>query len=445
MNKFYFKCKACGAVIENFSKLFSGEQKCIGCSSDHVEVIYKNTKARLKRIFSTNGTKRDDMWRYLDVLPVNDSKNIVSFNEGNVAIERWKFLERFAKQHYGLQCRVYAHRHDNNPATGSFKDLAGSMAASVLKENSVNEYVLASTGNIGVSYARYLTNIGINLTVFIPQDASDFKEAEIACFGQKVFRVSGDYSYTKRLSSEFAKKFRIPVQGSSLDPIRIEAKKTIAFHFFSKMNESPTVYVQALSGGTGPLGVYKGCREMLDSGITKRLPRLFLVQSSRCKPMAEAFTIAKKKGFSDGWERVYPVYENPASCIPTLATGNPTAYPVLAKAVCETGGDIISVREDDIEIIARLAAFEVGARIGPASAVAVGGFFVGLNNNFFKDNDIVLINIGEGIRREPAFMLKMYNKSNQVISINECYRFNRDEIHDRIWSEILNLKNTLGE
>ena len=441
MTKFYLICEKCHTIIKNFKSWFDNIQKCPECASDQVYTFYPDIQKSLTKIFSITNEKRNDIWRYFPVLPLKSNKNIVSFDEGNVHIERWNFLENYSNEFFNIKCEVYAHRHDGNPATGSFKDLAGSVVASVLKENHITSYSLASTGNIGVSYTRYLTNLGINTYIFIPQNASDYKEAEIACFGQKVFRIQGDYNYTKKVAKEFSEEYGIMAGGASLCPMRLEAKKTIPFEWFRRMEKFPSVYLQALSGGTGPMGVYKGCNELKKTGLIKTMPRLFLVQSSRCGPMAEAYALAKKSGFKEGWEDSYPVYNNPETAIPTLATGNPMAYPVLAKMVYESKGNIVTFNEDAVIAVAKLCAFEIGARIGPSAAVAVGGFFSGLAKKSFKNGDIVLVNIGEGIRREPGFMLKISEKTKLVKGIQDCSLYNRDETKKQIWADIEKYKN----
>ena len=151
------------------------------------------------------------MWRYFDVLPVNDRKNIVTAGEGLVPIDRWEFLEEYARRRFQIRCQVFAHRQDDNYATGTFKDLSGSIVSSVLKENGIQNFVASSTGNTAVAYARYLTAAGISFYAFIPKNASLTQAAEIGCFGQNVFRVKGDYTLTKEIAMAFARKHKMPL------------------------------------------------------------------------------------------------------------------------------------------------------------------------------------------------------------------------------------------
>ena len=175
MSKFSLNCKLCGYNGFELSEYLSNGQKCINCGLSHVEVRYENLVDRLHKVLSKSNKGTPGMWRYYDLLPIRSAHNIVTAGEGDVSIDRWAFLEKFAQNYHGINCHVYAHRHDNNNATGSFKDLAGSLVASALKENKVTEYVVASTGNIGVAFARYISEIRGTLYAFIPIDSPKFK------------------------------------------------------------------------------------------------------------------------------------------------------------------------------------------------------------------------------------------------------------------------------
>ncbi len=440
MNKFHLICKSCNNSIVGFSEWFANRQCCPNCGGIYVEVLYNNLMERLVKSFAKPKKTCEGMWNYYDVLPLNSKNNIVSAGEGDVSIDRWRFLENFAQNNFGIYCHVYAHRQDNNNATGSFKDLAGSLVASVLSENNIKRYVVASTGNIGVAFARYISKCQGTLYAFIPNNSPKFKETEIGIFGQKVFRVSGDYTKAKSLAEEFANKHNILIAAGTFDPMRVEAKKTIAFEWYRQMEEFPTVYIQALSGGTGPIGVTKGCKELINAKIIKKMPRLILTQSTKCSPMTDAWKSAKTQGFPSGWQHSYPVLENPETKISTLATGNPTAYPIIADLVRESRGDIIDFPEELAPDVARIVAYETSVRMGPAASIAVGGFFEALRNKCIASNDIILINIGEGIRRDPDFMPNLLNGSNRVMKSSDCSLFNRDKYREEVW---YNLKNNL--
>lgn len=437
--KFYLECTNCGQGISSFEIWFRSAQKCPECGDNKADVIYTDGMTGIKDLIRDKEPSFSGLWRYYDYLPLNIKKNIISCGEGIVPIDRWHFLEQYAADVYGKNLKIFAHRHDDNYATGTFKDLAGSMVASVLKENGITSYVTASTGNVGVAYARYLADADITLYAFIPRNSSAAQEAEIGCFGQKVFRVDGDYQKAKEMASEFSQKNNMLLAAGNFDPMRIEAKKIMVYEWIRCLLDFPTVYIQALSGGTGPLGIAKACRELEGLGFFNKMPRFILTQSDKCSPMADAWQYARRKGFPGGWENSYPVYENPETIIPTLATGYPKTFPVLGKLVNESDGEIIDFPEEDTLVLSRLVAFESAIRMGPAAAIAVGGFFRSLRDGLLRNGDIVLINIGEGIRRAPGFMTKLINGSNNVNSLAQCSKFDREEYRTELWNDIMKL------
>ncbi len=430
---FHLSCKQCSRSLPSFKDYFLNNQRC-ECGSDWFNIKYEDYAPLGKALRGGRGLK--NMWQYRELLPLLDDSNIITANEGAVAIERWKFLEEYAQKAFGTELQVHVHRHDNCNATGTFKDLAASVAASVLKENKVDNFVVSSTGNIGVAYSRYLAQAEIPLYVFIPSGSPMFHAAEIACFGQKVFKVQGDYVMAKKLAKAFSEREGMLQMAGTFDPMRIEAKKMMAYEWVRQMDEVPTVYIQALSGGTGPLGVHVGSEDLVREGFMSKAPRFILAQSNQCPPMADAWAEAEKTDFPKGWEQEYPVYDNPDTEITTLATGNPTAYPAIASLVKDTDGAIIDVPEDKAVDYARLVAFESAVRIGPAAAIAVGGFFKALHTGRLRNGDVLVINLGEGLRRAPDFMAKMLHSLSNVRSLDECSRFNREKYRNSLWENI---------
>jgi len=434
--KFHLRCNGCGTTIEGFSDWFRSDQRCPSCGSNTADVQYHKPVENVRSLIDKTAKATNGLWHYFDVLPLNDRTNIVSGGEGIVPIDRWEFLETYAREGFRVSCKVYAHRHDDNYATGTFKDLSGSVVASVLKENGIRDYVVASTGNIAVAYSRYLNAAGVTLYAFIPENSSPAQEAEIACFGQRVFRVKGDYTQAKEFALEFSKKHGMPLAAGNFDPMRIEAKKIMLFEWLRMLNDLPTVYLQALSGGTGPLAIAKGWGEIAPLNMVEKMPRFLLVQSDKCSPMADAWEEAKAKGFPDGWEKTYPIYSNPETMIPTLATGYPKTYPVLSPLVRKSGGEIFAFDEQETVLMARLVAFKRSVRMGPAAAIVVGGFIKALRQGFIRDGDIVMLNIGEGIRRAPEFMERMIVVSREVRSVDECPLADRRDYEQRLWADV---------
>ncbi|TSA35254.1 MAG: pyridoxal-phosphate dependent enzyme [Porphyromonadaceae bacterium] len=436
-NKYYFICRNCGNKIEGFGQWFYDGQKCPACGGKWVDAKYTNDYLKLPDLINNRAGHPDSLFHYFDYLPLHDRNNIVTEGEGVIPVDRWKFLEEFALKYYGLDLTVLAYRNDKNPGTGTFKDVAAAVVASVLKENGIKEYCVASTGNIASAFAHYLALAGISLSVFIPDDALKANEAGVGCYGQRVFRVRGDYSLAKKLCAEFSKKHNINMSGGNIDPARVEAKKTQVFEWLRQLGYIPDVYIQALAGGTGPIAIHKGLEDIRHLKLFKKEPRYMLIQASGCNPMTMAWEQAKLEGFTEGWKNRFPILNHPETCIPTLANGNPQTYPILAQLVQSTGGEFLTFDENLHVSVARLISFESSVLIGPAAAIAVGGFFEALKTGAVRNGERVMINIGEGIQRAPELFEKMIFTTERVSSVDECLPSNRNNYREQLYHPFL--------
>lgn len=435
--KFHFKCRECGNIINNFKEWFANKQKCPSCGKSNIYTIYSTPKERIKELISEDA-KPESLWHYFDFLPLNNKENIITEGEGVAPIERWGFLEDYAKRKYNLNLEIFINRNDKSFATGTFKDKGGTLAASVLKEEGIKEYVVSSTGNTATAFSHYLAKAGVSLSVFLPENALHDSVAHIGTYGQKAYSVKGDYARAKEVAAEYAEKYDILMTGGNLDPLRVESKKTQVFEMLRVIKKIPDVYIQALSGGTGPFAVEKAFFDLEGTGIADKLPRFLLAQGDRCSPQAQAWAKAKAAGFPEGYEYDYPIIENPEPLIPTIATGDPKTYPFMAPLVKRSGGEIFEIQEDLAIDIARLVAFERVIKIGPASTAALAGLFESLKQGYIKDGETVFVNMGEGVNRAFGFMHKAAYTTSTISNVDECERFNREDYRAKVWERFEN-------
>lgn len=398
--KFSLVCKKCGCVIPSFKEWFENDQVCPQCGSNYVEVKYNADYGRLKEIMKG---KPANFWHYFDYLPLNDIQNAISFNEGAIPIERWDFLEKFAKDHYGIDCQVMVYRNDLNGGTNTFKDVAAAMAASVLKENGIKEYCVASTGNTATAFSKYLAKAGVKLSVFVPNCVCEDTVEEIRSYGQNLVISSGDYGAAKKEAADYHKNNKVLISGGNIDPLRVEAKKTMVFEFLRQMGKMPDVYVQAVSGGTGPIAVEKGVREIADVFPDVKLPKMILVQQDTCDPMVQAWENAEKSGFPEGYEKNFPSIPNPQTMVSILSTGTPGMFPIVAPIVRKSGGGFVRVKESELVHYAKIAYKERNVLLGPAAAVCFAGFYQALREGKIQNGQTVLVNTGEGADRAKKF------------------------------------------
>ena len=89
------------------------------------------------------------LWRYREILPLQDDANLISLGEGFTPLIEAKTLAR----ELGLE-GLWIKDEAQNP-TGSFKDRGLSLAVSRAKELGVKKMASPSAGNAGGSLAAY--------------------------------------------------------------------------------------------------------------------------------------------------------------------------------------------------------------------------------------------------------------------------------------------------
>ncbi len=397
---YVIRCPKCGRAIESFAEWFSLGQACPDCGCKQGEIEYAADYSRLPDYFKGNP---ESFWHYFEFLPLQHKENIVSFGEGAIPIEEWDFLERFAEEKYGVSCKVNVYRNDLNGGTHTFKDIAASLAASLFKENGIKEFCVASTGNTATAYSKYLAKAGVHFTVFVPNDVCPDSVAEMRSYGQTVVISKGNYAQAKKEAADFSSSNKVLISAGNIDPIRVEAKRTMVFEYLRQLGKMPDMYFQAVAGGTGPIALYKGYRELRKTDPSLKLPRMVLVQQDLCDPMVQGWERAVREGFPNGYEKNYPVIEEPKTKISILSTGNPGMFPIIAPIVRESGGTFVRVAESELVRLGRWVLDEKGVLLGPASIVCLAGFCQALEEGLVADGQTVLLNTGEGCGRNRVF------------------------------------------
>src|SRR5574339_1082287 len=362
----YLECNLCGSQqpYEPFVPAV-----CKKCESQLLEARY-DYAAFKREILRGLPNRPSNMWRYQDVLPLNAPSSLDLYPAGGTPL--WH-SQRFGPK-LGL-ASVYIKDERYGP-TSSFKDRQAAGAVAAMNENGVREAVIASTGNAAVAYAAACARAGIKLWVFMTSLVPQEKLREAALFGAEVIRVSGNYDQTKQIAAQFAQRRNLLLdRGASSVPAR-ESMKTIAYEIVEQMNwHAPDWYIQAVSGGLGPLGVYQGFKELKNMGLINKIPKLAVIQAEGCAPMVKAFKAGK-----DTAEAVVP-----DTRIIILSTGDPgKTYTYLWQLTQQFGGVMESVTDAEAFAAMRALAKSEGMAVEPATAVAFAGFEKLVRNGIVK-------------------------------------------------------------
>ena len=335
--------------------------------------------------------RRADLWRYREVLPVEQDENIVSLGEG------WTPLlpaKRLGKK-LGLS-ELFIKDESQNP-TQSFKARGMATAVSMAKELGANKLAVPSAGNAAGALAAYAAQAGLECFIFMPRDTPRANIVECEQTGAHVTLMDG---LITDCGAEVAR--RKEAEGwfdvSTLkEPYRVEGKKTLGYELAEQCEwRLPDVIIYPTGGGTGLIGMWKAFEEMEQMGwIGSKRPRMVTVQASGCAPIVRAFNEGKR--FADE-------FPNAATVASGLRVPRAIGDFLIIDALRDSGGTAIAVT--DAELVAAVG--EIGAAEGvfcaPEGAACLPALRKLLAEGAVKpDEQVVLFNTGAGVKYLESF------------------------------------------
>jgi len=335
--------------------------------------------------------RRPDLWRYREVLPVDDDANIVSLGEGLTPLLR---AERLGNK-LGID-RLYIKDESQNP-TQSFKARGMSAAVSMAKELGARKLAVPSAGNAAGALAAYAARAGLECFIFMPDDTPRANVVECEQTGAHVTLMAG---LITDCGAEVAR--RKEAEGwfdvSTLkEPYRVEGKKTLGYELAEQFNwELPDVIIYPTGGGTGLIGMWKAFDEMEQMGwIGPKRPRMVTVQASGCAPIVKAF--AEGKRFADE-------FQNAETVASGLRVPKAIGDFLILDAIRESKGTALAVSDEELIAATREIGAAEGVFCAPEGAACLPALRKLLAAGEVETNErIVLFNTGAGVKYLEAF------------------------------------------
>ncbi len=296
----HLECPKCGANYESEKPV----QVC-QCGSPLL-VRYDLEKVRKNFHKESLASRKADLWRYLELLPVKNEENVVSLGEGMTPLLPLKNLGPKS----GMS-NLYVKDEGLIP-TGTFKARGAAVGVSRAKELGIKVLAMPTNGNAGGAWAAYCAKAGIKAVIVMPKDAPIIHRKEVAITGASLFLVNGLISDAGRIVNRAVAEYGWFDASTLKEPYRIEGKKTMGLELAEQFGwEMPDVIIYPTGGGVGIIGIYKGLKELQEIGwVRGRMSRLVAVQSTGCAPIVKAWE-ERKKNPSSGrtlalWHSVSP-------------------------------------------------------------------------------------------------------------------------------------------
>ena len=372
------KCTRCGAEYEALPTITTC--KCGGI----LDIQYSYSAIRDR--FSPAGLEQNrdfSMWRYRPFLPVEEDSPAPPLRVG------WSPLYKADRLSKVLGLRTLYIKDDGQNPTASLKDRASAMAVVKAREAGADTIACSSTGNAASSLAGNAAAAGLSTYIFVPSRAPKGKVAQLMIFGATVISVDGSYEDTFALSKATIDRWGWYNRNAAINPYLSEGKKTVSFELMEQLGWQVPDYV-ALSVGDGCTiaGVWKGLKDLYETGFIDRLPKLLSVQAEGCCPLNRALQTGEP------WS---PMEEN--TLADSIAVGVPRNADKALNAVRESGGIAVNVSDEEILEAMRLLGRTQGVFGEPAGVTGTAGVKKALELGLIDpDATVVSIVTGNGLK-----------------------------------------------
>jgi threonine synthase len=401
--------------------MYSGDgkmsyQECINCHEKYGidEIVYfckkcgdiLEIKINMEKIVETVKNKNYmkttlSVWRYREFMPIHETTNVVTLNEGGTGLHR---SERLGEA-LGLT-DLWIKNEGENP-TGSFKDRGMTVGVTKAVELGARHVICASTGNTSASLAAYAARAGIRCTVLIPSGKIAYgKLSQAMIHGAKVLQVRGNFDESLEFVLKLAEKHRSIYLLNSINPFRIEGQKSLGYEICEQLEHNAPDRLIVPVGNAGNISaIWKGFSEFYKLGLITKLPKMTGIQAVGSAPIAKAIKSHSNK--------IVPVAE-PETVATAIRIGAPVSWKKAINAVNESHGTAETVTDEEILDTQKLLAQVEGIFVEPASASSIAGLKKLVRNGVINKNErIVCVTTGHGLK-DPDTAVKMCEKPIEV-------------------------------
>jgi threonine synthase len=394
-----FACIACGRTYP-MSEIRQG---CDACG-DLLEV--RHDMARLKamgdgdffrrrfdgRLVEILSPHRSGVWRYHElILPDLPLEDVVTFPEGNTNLY---IVPRLARE-AGVDAGAVRVKHEGENPTLSFKDRGMTAGVSFARRLRVPWVACASTGDTSAAMAAYAARAsGMRALVVLPRGkVSEEQLAQPLASGALTVTLPTDFDGCLRLLRDLCARRPLYLL-NSVNPVRIEGQKAIAYEIAQQMEWKPPDWVVVPVGNAGNISaIGKGFRDLAELGVIDRVPRLLGAQAEAAAPLARAHR--------DGYTARVRVTAGPTAAS-AIRIGDPVSYDKAVRVVRDSGGAFLAVSEQEIHDT-RAVVDADGVAICPNSATAAAAYLRARSTGLIApDQSVVVVATAHGCKFSRA-------------------------------------------
>lgn len=383
--RFRYVCSDCGRVYETDDIMYL----CPECSKDNDgktfskgNLIVELTDEVLKKAGKKEHVTAEDFYPY-------EVKHSKEFPIGITPLVEAKRLNSRS----GLKNTLY--KLDSQLISGSFKDRASYLVAEQALCHNEKKIALASTGNAGAAMSAVGAALGLDIILFVPENAPINKLMQSVLYGAHVVPVKGSYDDAFNLSIEYTKRFGGINRNTAYNPMTIEGKKSISIELFEQMGRKvPDAIYVPVGDGCIIAGVAKGFMDLKKAGLIDTLPHIICAQSDKSDAITKAFESGE----------YLPVKATTRA--DSISVSLPANGRMAVRYIKESDGWCVRVSDEEIIDAELELAKEAGILSEPAAACAYAAYKKDAENikkKLGEDASVVVLLTGTGFKDMAVF------------------------------------------
>ena len=332
-------------------------------------------KLDFKAKFNADKIKKDrwNIFRYSEFLPIEGDISSLTLGEGMTPIIDYKD---------NIKLKV-----DYAMPTLSFKDRGAVAVIGLCRQLGVKSVIQDSSGNAGNSIAAYAARCNIDCEIFVPKGTSPKKISMIESHGAKVNIVDGNRDATAKACRDKAFKGDSFYASHVYNPFFYQGTKTYIYEVWEQLGRIPDNLIIPLGNGTLFIGAIIALKELIESNIIDKMPKILAVQSERCAPIYKGFK-AKSKS---------PLKVTPIDTLAEgIAIGEPMRGAEIMEYIYKYDVEVIQASEEGI-LAAQSELAKEGFFVETTTAANLSSYYEYIKNNSIK-GDVLITLCGAGLK-----------------------------------------------
>ena len=384
-----YQCFACSVVQ---SADFEGFV-CPLCGGN-LDISYDYDEAATS-IDKSFGKGSNDLFRFSALLPLKQPRPPFPLRVGGTPLYPVRPLDELD----GMS-GLYLKDETLNPSA-SLKDRASAVTICRALDVRAAVVAVASTGNAGSSLACLAAATGLKSVVFVPASAPVAKLTQMLAFGARVLAVRGSYDDAYDLCLSASTEFGWFNRSTGYNAFTREGKKTCAYEIWQDLGGRVPDRVMVSSGDGNTLSaIWKGWCDLKAVGLIDSLPKIDCIQSSASAAINETVhRLRRSDGPEVNWSALEVVQVNASTIADSISVDRPRDGLAAVKAVIQSGGEAVTVTDQDILAAIPEMARATGVFAEPAAAAPWAGLkHLISKRQVARDELVVCIVSGSGLK-----------------------------------------------